>query len=102
MDTAAGFGGGAGADMSNRSPMLLLAGGGPFVDWTGDADEKSPKSAPKLSFRGTCVGAEIGMVDFVTEAGLVSKNEPPLKADLDAEGCRICPAAEPRYIHTDL
>jgi hypothetical protein len=46
----AGFGGGAGADMSNRSPMELLAGAGLFVDVTGEADEKSPKSLPKLLF----------------------------------------------------
>lgn len=43
---AAGFGGGAGADMSNRSPIeLLFAAGG---EVTGEADEKPPKSSPKL------------------------------------------------------
>lgn len=52
--TAAGLAIGAGVDMSNKSPMELLAAGGLLAEVTGDADEKSPKSAPKLSL-GLCV-----------------------------------------------
>lgn len=48
MFTGAGFGAGAGALISNKSPILLVVAGGLFVVAAGDADEKSPKSAPKL------------------------------------------------------
>lgn len=55
-----GGGAGAGAGMSKREGMLVGFAGGLFivdaVDARGGeaaADEKSPKSAPKLAFRGT-------------------------------------------------
>lgn len=48
--------------MLKRSPMSLLAAGGLFIAETGAggetaADEKSPQSPPKLSFRGAGAGA---------------------------------------------
>lgn len=54
MGAAAGLTVGAGVDMSNKSPIELLAAGGLLAEVTGEADEKSPKSAPKLSL-GLCV-----------------------------------------------
>lgn len=72
--------------MSKRSVIVLAAAGGLFVALEKDgiaagaaggeaADEKSPKSPPKLSFRACGVG-------FAGAAGLESKKDPPLRADL--------------------
>jgi hypothetical protein len=90
----AGFGGGAGAPRSKRSPMLLLFAGGLFVvlevdGMGGDAEEKSPQSPPKLSFRGAetgCVGGDVG---FAGAAGFMSKKDPPLRDDFGADGCLV-------------
>ena len=84
---AAGLGGGAGGvDMSKRSPILLAAAGGLLVEVTGEAaEEKSPKSPPKLSLRGTGAGGDVG---FAGAAGFMSKKEPPLRDDLFVDACR--------------
>lgn len=64
--------------MSNRSPIELLAAGGLFADAVDGAEEKSPKSAPKLLLGcrvvGCCTGGEIC---FGGGAGLASKKPPP-------------------------
>lgn len=82
--TGACFGGGSGADISKRSPIVLLAAGGLFADVTGDgADEKSPKSAPKLLLGGRFVAWIGGDVGFEAGAGFASKNPPPLSGGGD-------------------
>lgn len=72
--------------MSKRSPIVLVLAGGLFTDGVeklgggGEAaEEKSPKSPPKLSSlgAGTGWGGEVGLGGA---AGFVSKNEPPLSA----------------------
>lgn len=74
---AAGFGVvAAGAERSNKSPMLLLDGGGGLLVVGKVAVLKSPKSPPKLVFR--VVGIAGVMVAAGLGAGLVSKNPPPL------------------------
>lgn len=86
----AGFGGGAGADISKRSPIELLAGGGLLADAAGDAEEKSPKSFPKLllAWWDTYDGGEVGFGGGAgAAAGLISKNPPPLRDDFCIEGC---------------
>lgn len=88
---------GGGDPRSKRSVIVLVATGGLFValekDGTaaggagGDAaDEKSPKSPPKLSLRACGEG-------LLGAAGLESKKEPPLSADLFVvDGWRVWPA----------
>lgn len=87
--------------MSKRSPMLLAFAGGLFValdtDVTGDAAEKSPQSPPKLSFRG----ADAGCIGVDGTGGCVSKNEPPLRADLETDVCRVWPDGEVRPANGD-
>lgn len=130
--TGAGFGGGAGLDklkadaevefaglegagalISNKSPMPELAGTGDFVDMgagAGDgADVKSPKSPNPLDMRagwGLGAGAAEGLGGG---AGLASKKLPPLRELVrdtgevkfeNAEGlegccCCCCGAGEP-------
>ena len=74
--------------------MLLVSvvAGGFFVtlgvNVTGEAAEKSPQSPPKLSFRGTVACWTGGGAGFAGAAGFMSKNEPPLRDDFVAEGCR--------------
>jgi hypothetical protein len=90
----AGFGGGAGADISNRSPMELLAAGVLLVVAAGDAEEKSPKSFPKLllAWCETREGGEVGLGGGVgAAAGFISKKLPPLRDDFCIEGCLECP-----------
>lgn len=82
--------------MSNKSPIELLAAGGLLAEVAGDADEKSPKSAPKLSL-GLCVdtiGCTEGDACFGCGGGCFeSKNPPPLNGggDLTCEACLECP-----------
>jgi hypothetical protein len=99
------LGGGEGAPMLKRAPMLLVATGGLFVvldvDVTGEAAEKSPQSPPKLSFRGAgaCwIGGDVG---FAGAAGFMSKNEPPLREDFVADVCRVWPDGEVRPANGD-
>lgn len=90
----AGFGGGAGADMSNKSPIELLAGGGLLADAGGDAEEKSPKSFPKLllAWWETYDGGEVGFGGGAgAAAGFISKKLPPLNDDFCIDGCFECP-----------
>lgn len=93
---AAGFEGGGGADMSKRSPIVLVVAGGFLADVGGDAaDEKSPKALSMLSFREVvaagCVG---GDVCFGGGAGLGSKNEPPLSTPDFEDVCLVWPAED--------
>ena len=105
MGGAEGFGAGAGADMSKRSPILLaVVGGGLFVVVTGGkaAEEKSPKSPPKLSFRGAATGGcEGGDMGFEDAAGFMSKKDPPLRADLAAGCCFVWPAGGEKLVKGD-
>jgi len=56
------------------------------------AEEKSPKSPPKLSFRAVMTdGVFLG-----GGAGFMSKKLPPLNADLVVEGCRAWPVGDVR------
>lgn len=95
--------------MPKRSPMLLLAMGGLFIADTGAggdaaAEEKSPQSPPKLSFRGAGIaeGCEGGDMGFEGCTGFISKNEPPLNAGLEFdEACRECPVGEVRPANGD-
>lgn len=112
MGADAGAGAGADAEdiggefMSKRSPMPLLAAGGLFIGGFGGgggeaADEKSPQSPPKLSFRGARAGAaagwEGGDMGFAGGEGFMSKNDPPLRAGFEVEeACRECPVGEVR------
>jgi hypothetical protein len=80
---AAGFEGAAGALMSNKSPMPEFVGTGDLVDMgagAGDgADEKSPKSPNPLDMRagwGLAAGTAEGLGGGV---GLASKKLPPLR-----------------------
>jgi hypothetical protein len=78
-------GGEIGEDMSKRSPIELVAAGGLLTVLlaTGDAaDEKSPKSPPKDSFRGA--GGDVG---FGGGVGFTSKKDPPLNAGFEVDGC---------------
>lgn len=71
----------AGEDMLKRSPIELemLDGGGLFVEVTGDgADEKSPKSPPKLLLGFRCAWTAGGF-SLGGGAGLASKKLPPLR-----------------------
>lgn len=73
---------GAGAPMSNRSPMPELAGTGDLVDRDAGAGEgadvKSPKSPNPLDMRGCC-GLEAGAAEGLGGGvGLASKKLPPL------------------------
>lgn len=94
------LGGGAGAETSKRSPMLVVAAGGLLVTELNDggeaaAVEKSPKSPPKLSFLAVVMGSEGGEVGFGGGAGLASKKLPPLNADdLLNEAFLVCPAGD--------
>ena len=87
-----------GPDISKRSPIA----GGLFtlVGKGGDAaaEEKSPKSPPKDSFRGAGIGGDVGLGGG---AGLASKKEPPLSEDLVAEGCLVWPVGEVRPANGD-
>ena len=78
---AGGAGGTDGVDMSKRLLMVLVVAGGLLAGGEA-AEEKSPKSLPKLVLRG-CAGA-----GFAGAVGLVSKKEPPLSEDL-VDGCLI-------------
>ena len=75
-----------------------------MFDVTGEAaDEKSPKSPPKLSLRGAdttgCVGGE---ACFNGGAGLESKNDPPLSAGFEMlDGCLVLPVGDVRLENGD-
>lgn len=62
------------------------------------ADEKSPKSAPKLSLRAAVVRCccEGGDVGFGGGVGFMSKKLPPLSEDLAREACREWPVGDVR------
>ena len=74
---------GAGAPISNRSPMPELAGAGDLVDigaGAGDgADVKSPKSPNPLDMRAGCGLAAGAAEGLGGGAGLASKKLPPLR-----------------------
>lgn len=68
-------------------PMLPPPPGGGgllFVVGEAIAEEKSPKSPPKLGCRAFCMGGEV--VCFGGGAGLASKKLPPLSG---LEACRV-------------
>lgn len=81
---------GVGEAREKRSPMPLLAAGGLFMVVVAGgevtAEEKSPQSAPKLSFRAVAVGCGGGGVCFGGGVGFMSKKLPPLSDDLVIEG----------------
>ena len=79
---------GAGAPISNRSPMPELAGTGDLAGiGAGDgADVKSPKSPNPLDTRAAC-GLDAGAAaDLGGKAGLASKKLPPLRELVRAAG----------------
>lgn len=79
---------GAGAPISNRSPMPELAGTGDLAGiGAGDgADVKSPKSPNPLDTRAAC-GLDAGAAaDLGGGAGLASKKLPPLRELVRAAG----------------
>lgn len=65
---------------------------------TGDADEKSPKSAPKLSlcFLLLVVTGAV-VLGFGGGAGLASKKLPPLSDVFWVDACRECPDGEAKF-----
>jgi hypothetical protein len=68
--------------------MLLVAAGGLLVVTGEAADEKSPKSPPKDSFRGAAVmGCDGGDVGFEGAAGFMSKKDPPLREAFAPDAC---------------
>ena len=80
--------------------MLLVFTGGLFAEVIGGGDaaeEKSPKSPPKDSFRGAVKGWDGGEACLGGGGGFASKKEPPLSADFEADGCLVWPVGEVRF-----